>query len=1371
MKVLPVFLTTLVRLLRRDGWAFFRKCARYGVSPDAWLWLLRGGKGPTGGNRGGNMAAPPAPSPEERARSRRILAQYAPKVSVVVASYNYAHLLRETLDALAAQTYRNFEVLVVDDGSSDESVDIIREYSEKDPRFSLLRHEGGVNKGLPSTVKLGVETATGEFVAFCEADDLWTPDHLEKKIDLLREHWGEPDLIVNDFELFGNAERCREVAGWMETRAPALANERNRISPLEFRRRNWICTFSICMVRRSVLLACDLLSVPRPANLDWWLWRQICFDNDIWCVHEKLTKWRLHKDSFLMRDGSADRLADESDMIAAMDRFLVDRHPARTDELRSLLRPEDRFSCRGGRLRSAGGETDQPGFSVVLLVDAPADAVRRSLDSLARQTYRQFELLPASGFGGVDPDPATLAEWLENAGLQTQARLVRSNPLPSSEEAFRLAERDWVVGLLPGDVLRPDALQVFAARIVLEPSAAGICASTRCTHSGRVFGHSFQTEKKGSGPFACLGSFALRRDGGGGHGAPFPSLPFFHPELGLLVRLFASHPLVFPNHIVLLHDDSPGGADPDNRRLDESAAEFFLSARARQPLPPPSSRDTALVRSSTWFDRHWYLRENPDVAWRRGNPAQHYAQHGGAYANRNPGPDFVGDEYLALNPDVRMAGVNPLVHFERNGKAEGRAVSSLQERRTPVPENAIETDVEFPPSGKRPHRRTAVFAAYFPTGRIPETTLLYLRALREVCDEIVLVANGPVLPGETEKLRGLVRAARLRRHTGYDFFSWRLGIAWARSLGLLDAATADELVLANDSCYGPALPFPPAFSSMENRPCDFWGMTANKGFVGVPHIQSYFVVFRRRVLDDAAFDAFFDAVEPIGNRWHVIVRYEAGLTRALERAGFSWETLAPRAFVDQHRVMPTKRPLALMRDFGVPVVKAKALAGDMADDRRAVLAFIQKSNPALAAAIPPAPPPRDYGALPRLREQLWDSFAEKAARIADKAKKGIPLQARFLVSSASMFPARPLFDAMRRDKAFDARIFVIPDMRGLSREPSVGRQACRTALGRDYPPECFVEGEPDDLGLWPDILEDADIVCFPSPYDLSCFRFNPHYAVGRNFLPIHVNYGFYRSLYDRELMERQNYAYFWKAFFECGATAGEYAAHSLLKGANAEVVGYVKMDALATAEPWPRNGNRKRVLIAPHHSVEGGANDTLSLSNFQRYADFFLALPARHPELDFVFRPHPFLFAILSHPAKWGRTRVEDWTARMKAHPNVRWNDEGDYFPAFASCDAIVQDCGSYLVEWFYTGKPCCYMLKAPSDIEAKFAPLGRECLSHCSLAYNEADIEAFLRDVVENGNDPKAAARETFRKTVMVNYPHAADAALAAIKRDLGME
>ena len=236
-----------------------------------------------------------------------------------------------------------------------------------------------------------------------------------------------------------------------------------------------------------------------------------------------------------------------------------------------------------------------------------------------------------------------------------------------------------------------------------------------------------------------------------------------------------------------------------------------------------------------------------------------------------------------------------------------------------------------------------------------------------------------------------------------------------------------------------------------------------------------------------------------------------------------------------------------------------------------------------------------------------------------------------------------------------------------------------------------------------------------------------------------------------------------KAFFECEATASEYRKHSAIGGTNVDVVGYVKMDRLASVVP--ERHERRRILVALHHSVEGGTNKMLSLANFVRYADFFLELPDRHPELDFVFRPHPFLVKVMSRGNQWGEERTADYFRALRSKPNVIWSDGGDYFREFAESDACIQDCGSYLVEYFYTKKPCCYMLHSPGDIDAKFAPLGKKCLENCYVAYDTDAIEAFIRDVVVKGDDPKRQGREAFAETVMLNYPNAADAALASVK------
>ena len=403
-------------------------------------------------------------------------------------------------------------------------------------------------------------------------------------------------------------------------------------------------------------------------------------------------------------------------------------------------------------------------------------------------------------------------------------------------------------------------------------------------------------------------------------------------------------------------------------------------------------------------------------------------------------------------------------------------------------------------------------------------------------------------------------------------------------------------------------------------------------------------------------------------------------------------------------------------------------------------------------------------------EEHRAAFPEKVGAVRAKAARGERIRAVFFVASAAMFPAQALFDAMCRDPRFDARLAVVPDLRGIAGpDPASAMERCRAALAKTYRPERFLPVVRGPDGQWPDVLSDfgADLVCHASPYELSDFRYNPRWCVGRPFLPVYVNYGYPCTSFALPVMGLSNYALQWRVFLESGIALESYRSVSPVSGCNGVVVGDMKMDALADL-PRPA-ASRKRVLLAPHHSVEGGANDGLALSNFLRYADFFAELPARFPALDFLFRPHPFLFPVLARPRFWGPARCAAWRERFLAHPNAAWTDGGRPLRDFAASDAIVQDCSSFLAEWFYTGKPCCYLLKSETDV-SKFNDFGRECLSRCHLAYDEAAIESFLREVVLGGRDDLAGERESFRRTVMVNHPHAADAALAEIRRELGL-
>lgn len=110
-----------------------------------------------------------------------------PLISVIVASYNYAKYIKETLDSLIRQTNKSFEVIVVDDGSRDQSLLIIEEYANRFKNIKLYTHPGNQNKGLAETVKLGIEKSNGEYIAFCESDDYWTNNHIESLQDTIQQ--------------------------------------------------------------------------------------------------------------------------------------------------------------------------------------------------------------------------------------------------------------------------------------------------------------------------------------------------------------------------------------------------------------------------------------------------------------------------------------------------------------------------------------------------------------------------------------------------------------------------------------------------------------------------------------------------------------------------------------------------------------------------------------------------------------------------------------------------------------------------------------------------------------------------------------------------------------------------------------------------------------------------------------------------------------------------------------------------------------------------------------------------------------------------------------------------------------------------------
>lgn len=111
------------------------------------------------------------------------------RVSIVVPMYNAAKYIIETLESVRSQTYKNWELFVVDDGSSDASADIVNEYfSQHQGMGLLLSHPQKKNRGTSSSRNLGMEHANGELLCFLDADDVWDHNFLDSLIQVFEEY-------------------------------------------------------------------------------------------------------------------------------------------------------------------------------------------------------------------------------------------------------------------------------------------------------------------------------------------------------------------------------------------------------------------------------------------------------------------------------------------------------------------------------------------------------------------------------------------------------------------------------------------------------------------------------------------------------------------------------------------------------------------------------------------------------------------------------------------------------------------------------------------------------------------------------------------------------------------------------------------------------------------------------------------------------------------------------------------------------------------------------------------------------------------------------------------------------------------------------
>lgn len=139
-------------------------------------------------------------------------------VSIIIPFYNNESSLSETIESVINQTYNYWEIICVDDGSTDKSSDIIKQYQQKDSRIKLVKRDRLPKNG--STCRnIGVDNSNGKYIIFLDADDLLSKDCIKKRIDLIQN--SNDKFIVKRMASFVN-----NVNNWTVKKMPKLHNER-----------------------------------------------------------------------------------------------------------------------------------------------------------------------------------------------------------------------------------------------------------------------------------------------------------------------------------------------------------------------------------------------------------------------------------------------------------------------------------------------------------------------------------------------------------------------------------------------------------------------------------------------------------------------------------------------------------------------------------------------------------------------------------------------------------------------------------------------------------------------------------------------------------------------------------------------------------------------------------------------------------------------------------------------------------------------------------------------------------------------------------------------------------------------------------------
>jgi glycosyltransferase involved in cell wall biosynthesis len=259
-----------------------------------------------------------------------------PPVSIILPSCNYEQYLHAAVESVLAQSHEDWELLIIDDGSTDGSAVVAEAFARRDGRIRFLTHPDRANRGLAATLLLGLAAARHAVAAFLEADDAWEPEALAGRLKILR----EPGTVLVFSAVRLSVDSGRDPEYYFGVNAILEKVVARRRPPVvrahELVAVNLIPSFSCVMTYRDVLQSCDF-AAPIPPLLDKWLWQQVALRGACRFLPEMLVNRRLHGKSYITEKYDERDRAAHAEWARATRRLLSAGRPKPSLKVRTVL--------------------------------------------------------------------------------------------------------------------------------------------------------------------------------------------------------------------------------------------------------------------------------------------------------------------------------------------------------------------------------------------------------------------------------------------------------------------------------------------------------------------------------------------------------------------------------------------------------------------------------------------------------------------------------------------------------------------------------------------------------------------------------------------------------------------------------------------------------------------------------------------------------------------------------------------------------------------------------------------------------------------------------------------------------------------------